>query len=130
MRTWVRVSLAGVGLAVLAFAAFAGMSSYVVLRHMEMRSGTEAEAVREFDEIKKRFAGRQPLVEMTGPQARDIRINRLVHPQGSRQHRQSVSEVRLVMVPAVTNRRLRPYNAVRAAPGAARAVVRCCRRGQ
>jgi hypothetical protein len=80
----VRVSLAGVGLAVLAFAAFAGMSSYVVLRHMEMRSGTEAEAVREFDEIKKRFAGRQPLVEMTGPQARDIRINRLVHPQGLR----------------------------------------------
>ena len=84
MRTWVKVSLAGIALAILAFAAFAGMSSYFVFRHLEMRSATEPEILREFDELKKKFADRQPLVEIADPQAGDIRINRIVHPQGLR----------------------------------------------
>ena len=84
MRTWVKVSLAGVGLAVLAFIAVAGVTSYFAFRQLETRSATEPEVLREFDEIKKRFADRAALVEMTGPQADDVRINRLVHPQGLR----------------------------------------------
>jgi hypothetical protein len=84
VRTWVKVSLAGIALVVIGFVALAGTGAYFVLRNLDTRSATEAETLREFDAVRARFGARQPLVEITNPQAGDIRINRLVHPEGRR----------------------------------------------
>jgi hypothetical protein len=84
MRTWVKASLAGVSLVVLGIAALAGTSAYFVFRNLDRRSATETETLRELDAIRARFGPRQPLVELTNPQSGDIRINRLVHPEGRR----------------------------------------------
>jgi hypothetical protein len=82
MRTWVKVSLAGVALLVVGFVALAGTAGYFVFRNLDRRSATETETLREFDQIRARFPARQPLVEILNPQAGDIRINRTVHPEG------------------------------------------------
>ena len=79
-----KVSLAGIALVVIAFAALAGTGAYFVLRNLDTRTATEAETLREFDAVRARFGARQPLVEITNPQSGDIRINRLVHPEGRR----------------------------------------------
>ncbi|HYN08998.1 MAG TPA: hypothetical protein VES67_16565 [Vicinamibacterales bacterium] len=84
MRTWVKVSLAGVALVVVGIAALAGTGAYFVLRNLDTRSATEAETLREFDVIRAKFGPRQPLVEIINPQSGDIRLNRLVHPEGRR----------------------------------------------
>jgi hypothetical protein len=84
MRTWVKVSLAGVAVIVLAISALAGISAYFVFRNLDRRAATETETLREFDQIRAKFPARQPLVEIVNPQEGDIRINRLVHPQGLR----------------------------------------------
>jgi hypothetical protein len=80
----VKVSLAGVAVIVLAISALAGTSAYFVFRSLDRRAATEAETLREFDQIRARFPARPPLVEIVNPQEGDIRINRLVHPQGVR----------------------------------------------
>lgn len=82
MRTWVKVSLAGVALFVVGVLALAGTAGYFVFRNLDRRAATETEALREFDQIRARFPARQPLVEILNPQAGDIQINRLVHPEG------------------------------------------------
>ena len=84
MRTWVKVSLAGLALVVLGIAALAGTSAYFVFRNLDTRDATETETLREFDAVRAKFGPRQPLVEFTNPQSADIRINRLVHPEGRR----------------------------------------------
>jgi hypothetical protein len=84
VRTWVKVSLGGVAVIVVAFAVLAGMGAYFVGRNLEIRSATEAEVLREFDAVRARFPVRQPLVEIVSPQDGDIRINRIVHPEGRR----------------------------------------------
>src|SRR6185503_869891 len=82
MRRWVKFSLAGLAVVALAFGALAGTGAYFVLRNLDTRSATEPETLREFDVIKARFGIRQPLVEIVNPKAGDIRINRLIHPEG------------------------------------------------
>jgi len=76
MRTWVKVTIGGVALIAVAFAALAGTSAYFVFRHMDERTGTEADASRAIDVVQARFGQRLPLVEIVDPRSGDIRINR------------------------------------------------------
>jgi len=82
MRKWVKYTLIGVATVVLCMMAFAGMGAYYVLRHLDTQSAGEADTLKEFDAIRARFGPRQPLIEIVNPQAADIRVNRLAHPQG------------------------------------------------
>lgn len=78
MRTWVKATLGGVALVVVALAALGATGAYFVMRHMEKRVGSEAEAAQSIDAIKTRFGSRPPLIEIVNPQRADIRINRPV----------------------------------------------------
>jgi hypothetical protein len=84
MRKWVKFTIIGVAVAVLGMAAFAGVGAYYVFRHLDTGTATEADTLREFDAIRVRFGPRQPLIDLVNPQAGDIRVNRLVHPEGRR----------------------------------------------
>jgi hypothetical protein len=78
----VKWTLAGfVGVIVL-FLIVAGVGGYYVFRHLETAEATEAVILKEFDAIRARFPERLPLVEIINPQAGDIRINKLTHPEG------------------------------------------------
>jgi hypothetical protein len=76
MRTWVKASIAGIALVVVAVVALAGTGAYFVFRHMEKRAGGEADAAQAIDAVKARFGARPPLVEIVDARAADIRINR------------------------------------------------------
>jgi hypothetical protein len=78
MRTWVKATLGGVALLAVALGALAATGTYLVLRHLEKRSGSEAEAVQAIDAVKARFGSRPPLLEIIEAQRPDIRINRPV----------------------------------------------------
>jgi hypothetical protein len=84
MRTWLKVSLWGVALAVLAFAALAGTGAYYFLRHLETGSAVEADTLKEFDTIRAKYGSREPLIALIKPEAGDIKITRAAHPQGVR----------------------------------------------
>jgi hypothetical protein len=84
MRTWVKVTIAGVAVVVLGLAALAGMGAYFVLRHVDTRSANAVEAQREFDAVHAKFGARPPLIEVVDLAKADIRINRLTHPDGRR----------------------------------------------
>ena len=84
MRTWLKVTLWGVALAVLAFAAVAGTGAYYFLRHLETGRAAEADTLKEFDTIRAKFGSREPLILLIKPEAGDIRITRTTHPQGLR----------------------------------------------
>jgi hypothetical protein len=64
------------------FLVLAGVGGYYVFRHLETGTATEAVTLKEFDAIRARFPERLPLVEIINPQAGDIRINKLTHPEG------------------------------------------------
>lgn len=76
MRTWVKVTIGGVVLIVVAFAALAGTSAYFVMRHMDERTGTETDASQAIDAVRARFGQRPPLIEIGDPRSGDIRIQR------------------------------------------------------
>jgi len=84
MRTWVKVTIGGVGAVVLGIATLAGVSSYYFFRHLETGHATEAVTLKEFDALRAQFGSRQPLIEIVNPQAADVRINRTTHPEGRR----------------------------------------------
>lgn len=84
MRTWVKVTIAGVVVAFVGIAALAGTGAYFVFRNLDTRSASEADTRRDFDAIRARFVGRPPLVEIVNLQTGDIRLNRLAHPDGRR----------------------------------------------
>jgi hypothetical protein len=84
MTRWVKYTLIGLVIAIIGFAALAGTGAYYFLRHLDTRKASEADTLKEFDAIRARYPGRQPLIELVNPQAGDIRIHRLVHPEGKR----------------------------------------------
>src|SRR5262245_36699423 len=84
MRTWVKVSLGVVAAGILAFVALAGTGAYFFVRHLETRHTSEASARPEFEEIRARFKGRPPLIEVTNPSNGDVRVLRVKHPEGKR----------------------------------------------
>ena len=76
MRTWVKITIGGAALAALAFIALAGTGAYFVLRTLDTRTATEADAMRELDALRGRFGARPPLVEIDDAGSGNIRINR------------------------------------------------------
>ena len=84
MRTWLKVTLWGVALAVLVFAALAGTGAYYFLRHLETGRAAEADTLKEFETIRAKFGSREPLILLIKPESGDIRISRTTHPQGLR----------------------------------------------
>ena len=84
MRTWVKATLGGVLLIVLALVALGVTSAYFVLRHMETRASGEPEAVKAIETVKARFGPRPPLIEIADPRRADIRINRSTDPSSAR----------------------------------------------
>ena len=82
MRTWVKVSLAGVALVVLAFMALAGTSAFFVMRHLDFRTATEAAALKEFEAIRSRFGERPHLIEVVDASKSDFRVRRPAQPDG------------------------------------------------
>ena len=86
MRTWVKVALGGVLLAVVAFGVLAGTGSYYFLRHLETGDAGEADVRSELDALRARFPGRPPLIEIVNLQTADVRVNRAPHPEGRRAH--------------------------------------------
>jgi hypothetical protein len=76
MRTWVKVAIGGAVLVALALAALGATGAYFVLRHMDKRTGQEAEAVQAIDAVKARFGPRPPLIDIVNPTTADVRINR------------------------------------------------------
>lgn len=84
MRTWVKVTLAGVALVAVVVLVLGGIGAYFLLGNMTRGSAAEVEAVREIDAIRARFGTRPPLVEIVEPRRADIRINRLQNNTGTR----------------------------------------------
>jgi hypothetical protein len=82
MRRWVKYTIGGAIVVVLGFAALAGTGAYYVFRHMEAKPAQQADVAKEMDAVRARFAARKPLVEFAGASATDVRVNRLVHPDG------------------------------------------------
>ena len=82
MRKWVKVSLVGVSLVILAFVALAGTTAYFALRHLDVGAVNEADITKEFEAIRSRFGARPHLVEVAGGDARNFKINRPAQPDG------------------------------------------------
>lgn len=80
MRTWQKATL-GVVVTILAiFAVLAGTGAYFVLRNLETASVGETDANVAMDALRKRYAPREPLVEVVDPLRGDVRINRAPGP--------------------------------------------------
>jgi len=76
MRTWQKATLGVVAVVVVVVAAIGGTGAYFALRHLEKRIAGEADANKDMDEIRRRYAPRVPLIEVVDPARGDIRINR------------------------------------------------------
>jgi hypothetical protein len=64
VKTWIWVVLGVIVTCVVAVVAIAGAGFYFFTRHIETRTVTPATASREFEEVKTRFVGQKPLVEL------------------------------------------------------------------
>lgn len=64
VRTWVWVVMAFVVLGILGLVAMAGFGFYYASRHIQTRAATPDSAARDFAEIRARFSGQQPLIEL------------------------------------------------------------------
>jgi hypothetical protein len=82
MRRWVKVTLGLGAVLVICVLALVGTGAYLFFRHLDTRTVGEADARKEFDVVRARFVGRPPLVEIANLKAADVRVNRLVHPEG------------------------------------------------
>lgn len=64
VRTWVWVVAGVVVLGILGVVAMAAAGLYFFSQHFDTREATPATAAREFDEIRAKFEGRKPLIEL------------------------------------------------------------------
>ena len=84
VRTWVKVTIGGVVVAVACVIALAGTGAYFFFRDLETAAASEADVRRDADAIRTRFGSRPPLIEVVNLQAADVRIQRTAHPEGRR----------------------------------------------
>lgn len=80
MRTWVKGTLAVVGVVAVCIGILAGTSAYYVMRNLDTRSASETEVAGDFQAVLTRFGSRPPLIEIVDPQKTEIRINRPAEP--------------------------------------------------
>jgi hypothetical protein len=64
VKTWVWVVMAIVVVGILCLVAMAGFGFYYASRHIQTRAASPESAARDFDEIRARFSGQQPLIEL------------------------------------------------------------------
>jgi hypothetical protein len=64
VRTWVWVVVAIAVVGILGMVALAGVGIYYFSRHIDTKAATPAAAAHEFEEVKRRFDGRPPLIEL------------------------------------------------------------------
>jgi hypothetical protein len=64
VKTWVWVVLAIVVVCVLCVVAMAGVGIYYFSQHVQTRAASPANAAHDFEQIKLRFAGQKPLIEL------------------------------------------------------------------
>ncbi len=64
VKTWVWVVVGVVVVGILGIVAMAAVSLYYVSRHVATQEASPTSAAREFDEIRSRFAGQKPLIEL------------------------------------------------------------------
>ena len=64
VKTWVWVVIAIAVTGILGIIAMAAAGMYFFTRHIQMREASPVIAARSFDEVKARFAGQKPLIEL------------------------------------------------------------------
>jgi hypothetical protein len=64
VRTWVWVVLAIVVIGVLGVVAMAGVGLYFFSQHIDTKAASPANAAHDFDQVKARFVGQKPLIEL------------------------------------------------------------------
>src|SRR5579871_1764090 len=64
-RTWISVLIAAVIIVGIAAAAAVGGTAYFFYHHINARFAEQAAADRTFAETRERFAGQQPLIDLT-----------------------------------------------------------------
>jgi hypothetical protein len=64
VRTWVWVVVGVVVLGILGIVAMAAVSVYYVSRRVNIQDASPSVAAREFEDIRSRFAGQTPLIEL------------------------------------------------------------------
>ena len=84
MRKWVKYTLIGFIVLMASLAVLAGTGAYYFLRHLETKTATEVDALKEVDAIRARFKSRTPMIEVVNLEAGDIRVQRTPHPDGLR----------------------------------------------
>jgi hypothetical protein len=64
VKTWVWVLLAIVVIGILCVVAMAGVGLYFFSQHVQTRAASPAKAAQDFEQVKIRFAGQKPLIEL------------------------------------------------------------------
>jgi len=64
VKAWIWVVVAVVVIGVLCVVAMAGIGLYFFSQHVETRSASPANAARDFEQVKARFGGQKPLIEL------------------------------------------------------------------
>ena len=64
VKPWVWIVIGIVALGILAIVAVAGVGLFFVSRQIQMKEASPAMATREFDEIRGKFPGQKPLIEL------------------------------------------------------------------
>ncbi len=77
------IALGACGFLVIAGAAFVGLMIFVTVRHLEIRPATTASAEQEYNQLRDRFAGRPPLIEIDRDDPGKVRVHRPAEQQSS-----------------------------------------------
>lgn len=64
VKTWVWVVVAIIVVGILGLVAMAGVGFYFFSQHIDTRAASPATAARDFDEIRAKFTGQMPLIEL------------------------------------------------------------------
>jgi len=80
-RTWIWIVAGIVVLGILGVVAMAAVGLYFFSQHFDTRAASPATASREFDEIRARFEGRKPVIELDA-RGRLVRLNPDVPVEG------------------------------------------------
>jgi hypothetical protein len=64
VKTWVWVVIAVVVIGILGVITMAGVGIYFFSQHIDTRSASPSVAAKDFDEVRRRFNGQKPLIEL------------------------------------------------------------------
>jgi hypothetical protein len=64
VKAWVWVVIAIIAIGVLGVVAMAGVGLYFFSQHVQTRTVTASNAAHDFDQVRRRFEGQKPLIEL------------------------------------------------------------------